>query len=455
MKAKSFKAVILGACFAFAVSTPSTAQNIVAVGVEKPSLFKDLINDAVAQHPRVNAAISSHREAKQARRETRARYLPTIGLDVAGDATISRNFEERFDNIVERSRDRARADVVLRGQQLLYDGGRTKANLDSASAGVEAREGDVETVAAEVALDAIAAYLNVIRSRKNLELAFEFEQRHQDILAQVQTRYDEGVGALRDVARLRARIADAAAIRANIERNLVNAESRYFELFKERPGADLTPPDIVVTEATQPDDAVQLAYKNNPTLKAFSAQTDIGRHDLEAAKSEYLPNVTLSVDATKFEIFDGTSDYDVRGRLGVDFTIFSGGARSARRNQALHRFRRSEFEEQLAQQELARDINIAFRELEILESQIEVLKRAKKANGDARDLYIEQFKIARGSLLDLLQAEADHFNATIAYTDGLWERDISRYRILNLTGEMLQKLNISLPISNPAELWRR
>lgn len=454
MNAFVLKILAIGVCFTQCVGTPAIAQTV-GLQAEASAPFKDLIRDAVAQHPRVNAAIASHREAKQARREARARYLPTLGLDVAGDASISREFEERFDNIVERSRDRARADIVLRGQQLLYDGGETKARLESASAGIEAREGDVNSVASDVAVSAVTAYLSVIRSRKNLELAWEFERRHQDILTQVQVRYDEGVGALRDVARLRARIADAAAIRANIERNLISAESRYFELFRTSPPAHLAPPEQALTQATGPDDAIQLAYDNSPTLKAFAAQTNVGRHDLEAAKAEYLPNVTLSVDATKFEVFDGTSDYDVRGRIGVDYTIFSGGARSARRNQALHRFRRSEFEEQLAQQELARDINIAFRELDILEIQIGVLKRAQKANEEARDLYVEQFKIARGSLLDLLQAEADYFNATLAYTDGVWERDVSRYRILNLTGELLQNFNIVFAFSSAEAAWQR
>lgn len=422
---------------------------------EQPGIFTDLVREAVENHPRVNAAISGYREAKQARREVRARYLPTIDLDVGGDASFTREFEERFDNIVERSRDPARADVVLRGEQRLYDGGETRARLNSSDATIDAREGDVDTTALEVAVEAASVYLNVLRLRHNLDLAHEFEDRHLAILDQVQTRYDEGVGALRDVARLRARLADAAAIRANIERAIAAAESRYLELFKEMPPATLLTPEPMDSAAVSVDQAIEIAYRHNPILRASAAETDAARFQLRAAESEYLPSVSFSVDATKFEVFDGRSDYDVRGRLAVTYNIFSGGARSSRRNQALHRFKRSEFDEENARQEINRDIATAFRELEVLESQVSVLERAQTANREARDLYVEQFRIARGTLLDLLQAEADYFNATIAYTDGVWDRDVAKYRLLSLTGELLEKFGIQFSFTDAQNLWRR
>ncbi|MFZ5608932.1 MAG: TolC family protein [Pseudomonadota bacterium] len=96
------------------------------------ALFIQAVREAVVRHPLVNAAIANHREARQARREVRAQLLPTLSLDFAGDASVARDFANGFDNIVARSRDAARADVVLRGEQLLFDGGAARARLQGA-----------------------------------------------------------------------------------------------------------------------------------------------------------------------------------------------------------------------------------------------------------------------------------------------------------------------------------
>ncbi|MEM9288807.1 MAG: TolC family protein [Pseudomonadota bacterium] len=436
-----------------AVSLAADAPRAITfpAGVD-PDAFKDAVRQAVDVNPTVKSAIAQRTEAKQSRREAKSSLLPTVGVGVSGQQEFSSSFDDDPDILVERSRPRERVDARVYGEQLLFDSGATFARMDAAETRMDEAEANTQMVATQIALDAISAYLEVVQFRQLRAVGEALVARHDDILAQVTERYDNGVGSIQDVARVAARKASAQAQLAGFDRNLAGAMSRFEQLFQTEPG-EFARPKLIESDVAAADDMLTMALNDNPTLARATANARAAKLDQKAIERGNLPSVSVAVDATKFGVFENNDNYDVRGRLVMDYDLFAGGSRKAQERQALQRTRQAEFQEDQARLEVERDVRIAMRELAVLNAQLSTLEFALQANQDARDAFVQQFAVARGTLLDLLQAEADYFAAAIALLDGRMERDMAHYRLMAQTGALLPTFGLSFSFASTPDLW--
>lgn len=443
------------ACLCLFIFAPIAAAQPTSLSLGSsadPSAFRDAVRAAVDNHPAVKSAIAQRNEAKQSRLEAKAGLLPRIGVGVTGQQEFASSFDDDPELLLERSRPEQRLDATLTGQQLLFDSGATFARMDAARQRMSEAEAQTQVAAAEIALQSIEAYLEVVQFGRLKVLGAELVDRHQDILSQVSERYDNGVGSIQDVSRVAARKATAQAQLAGFDRGLARAQSRYLQLFQAEPGI-FDRPQLIQTEATSDDDKITLALTANPLLARAAANSRAVRLDQKAIERGNLPSVSVAVDATKFGVFEGDDRYDVRGRLVMDYDLFAGGARKAREKQAFQRTRQAQFNEDRTRQEVERDVRIALRDLEVLTAQLDTLDYALDANRDARDAFVEQFAVARGTLLDLLQAEADYFAAAIALLNGLLDRDMAHYELLAETGELLGAFGVTFSYASASDIW--
>ena len=63
----------------------------------------------------------------------------------------------------------------------------------------------------------------------------------------------------------------------------------------------------------------------------------------------------------------------------------------------------------------------------------------------------DRYKLSRGELVDVLQAENDYFDAGIAYLSGLANRDLSIYSLMEHTGELLRYFSPSVEYATALE----
>lgn len=415
--------------------------------------FRSLVGSAVEKHPSVQEAINVQREARQVRSEVRAGLLPRVDAQLNGDYSLSRNFQRTDpDNIIERSRPRTRTDANLTAEQLLLDFGATGARLRAASARIAAAEAEVRSVANDAGLRAVAAYYDVLAYQMLADIGQAFIQRHRDILADTRLRFEQGYSAGGDVARVESYLASAEGTVARFERQLASARARYQEAFGAPAPARLTRPAPPTSAAVSAEQAIALSEKS-PEVAAAKARETSAEREWRAARADRLPRVTGVVDATQYDVLDDGDDYDVRGRVVLRHSLFGGGRTTARANQALARYRQAEFAADRVVNEAGRDAGIAYEDVRVLERQAETLERAYIANRRTRDLFDEQFKVSRGTLLDVLQAEQDYFEAATAYLQGATELDVARHVLLDRTGELLDHFDVSFSFNDASTLF--
>jgi len=412
-----------------------------AAGPSQP--FLELVGHAVEVHPAVGVAIASAQASAAVRVQVRAGLFPQIDAALVGDRALARDFGDRT-AIVESLRVRGRTDAVVTGEQLIYDFGATGNRIAAANERILAARAEVERVADETALQAVAAWYNVLAYQTLVDLAGAMAARQRDILGDVRSRLAQGLGAGGDVARAEAVLADSEAAAARYERLLAQARARYREAF----GTDAPPRlsrSLPPASAAQSLDAATMLAEKSPVVVAARRRAEAARRDWRAAKADGLPRLTAGINGSRYDVFTG-SDYEVRGNFALRQSLFAGGRQRGVIAEAGAQARGAGFNADQIAAATERDAAAAFTDVAALSRSTAALGTAYAANRRVRDGYVEQFRVSRGSLIELLRAEEDYFNAAAAYLQGVVELDIARYTLLARTGEMLPVIGIKLVI---------
>jgi len=410
-------------------------------------IFKDNIRAAVANHPRIAAVVAARDGQRFRQNEASAALYPQLEVGLSGRYRMADNFENRFDNINQRSQRDTSAQASLTGRQLLYDGGQTFSQIDSAKHAFSAAHEEYGLEASAVALLAIQSHYQVFFQSQRHILHRRNIERHRDLLNKVTLRFESGRGPSRDVALMEARLATAEAQASTVQKDMENAISRYEEIYGFLPHS-LKQPEAILKIPQTMQEALETGFLNNRALSSAAARTLSLKEDLNASRAERLPHLTMEVAATKYDLDRGNDDYDVTGRLVMNYSLYNGGARSARISRSLKNYERERHQQARVKREVSRLIKTAYQDMQSQKRRIISLKKAQDANQRNRDQLKEQFEATGGSLFALLEAEKEYHQAQESYLGGNIENNIAQYQILDAMGILLSTLNIRLKKEN-------
>lgn len=402
--------------------------------------FREIIAATVERHPARLEQEAVTDEARAVLAETRERQRPSADASVTSYRVIAREFSNDPQNIIERSRPNQRTDALLSVNQILYDFGAGDRRVAAAGARLRAAALEAEATSDRVALAAIAAWYDIFAYRALTVLTDTFAESQRELRASVEERVRSGVSAPGDVARVESYIASAETRLARFRRQLANAEARFGELAgTPAPEGVGRAPAPAVGEVSSREAAASMSARS-PAVQAAERLAESARQEARAARSDRLPQVTVGVDAGRYGVFETERDYDIRGRVAIRQRLFGGV--DARANQLSARAEATIARADRVREEAARDAAIAWSDVRALEEQLTALEASYTAARRSRDVIVERFRVARGSLFDVVAAEDTYFQAAAAYIEAISELDAARYVLLSRTGRLLEALAI-------------
>ncbi len=423
------------------LSTARKADPVLALahGNVPEGLFLPMMADAVLRHPAVTEGRAGVEVAEATQDEASSGFFPTIDLLATSQRSFAREFGNDPDNIVERSRSIGRTDVTASVQQMLFDAGATRNRVLAAGARLRAASLQAEGAADHVALRAIAAWYDVFAYRALVSLSEAFVEGQRDLRRALEMRVEQGVSAPGDLPRVDSAIASASASLAGYRRQLANAQARFAELFGQPAPADLGRAPALGGAMTE--DAAALLARETPLVGAAEAEARAARQEARAERASTLPSLAAGLDAGKYGFDD--VDYDVRGRLVLRQRLFGSGDARADRARALAGA--AEARVSRIRSEAEREAATAWADVEALGAQLAALEDAYIASRRSRDVLAERFRVTRGTLFDVLDAEYGYFDVAATYIRGIIELDAARYVLLSRTGRLLPTLGIDIP----------
>jgi len=416
----------------------------------------DTLSEALAAAYRSNPTLLAERANLRANDENvtqaAAGWRPTVVT--TGD--VGFQYTDQQGVFGARTESRFPSNANLQITQPLWSGGSTFAQVDSAEALVKAGRENLRNTEQDVLLDAVTVYLDVLQNLAVVRLNLNNEARLQRQLEAAQDRFTVGEITRTDVAQAEAALSRAAADRAQAEGNLIAARAAYARVVGNAPG-QLTPPPPLPAIPGSEAEALTIAVKENPVLKAAERNVDSAKADIRATSGQLLPQFDLEGLATHSR--DGNLPGDINSSLRlrgvVTLPLYQAGAvySGVRQQRDVHQLRRLQVLE--TRRLIDEGVTQSWEALETARARIQAGRAEVRANEIALEGVIQEAQVGSRTTLDVLDAEQDLLDSQVGLVQAERDEYVAAFQLLSATGRLsAAALELGVPIYNPERHYR-
>ena len=134
---------------------------------------------------------------------------------------------------------------------------------------------------------------------------------------------------------------------------------------------------------------------------------------------------------------------DLTVMLRMRYNLYSGGKDAALERGAAYKTTEAQEINYRAHRQVTESFRLAWNAYEMLGLQKQYIQQHVVTSKQTQDAYQQQFSLGQRNLLDLLDTENELFQARKDYLDANFDELIARYRLLNVTGQLLESLRVT------------
>ncbi|WP_420565514.1 TolC family outer membrane protein [Thalassobaculum sp.] len=335
---------------------------------------------------------------------------------------------------------------AITATQPLYTFGRVDAEVDEADANVEAARAGLFQSEQSTLLDAVVAYVNVIRDTSILQLQINNVERLDKQLEATRDRFRVGEVTRTDVAQSDARRASSEADRTQAEGNLITSRVAFERVIGTVP-TTLTEPAIPPGLPQSRDEAVDIAVQESYTLIQAKFQELAAKHVVSQAEAELLPELNLVTQAEQtYNTSGGDNEVTtLTAELQLSVPIYQQGVvysqvRAAKEN--VNRVRLLVDNERRAVVENAAS---AFEDYKTALAQIESLRSEVNSAEIALDGVQQEATVGARTVLDVLDAEQELLDAQVSLVTADRNAIVAAFSLLAALGRLTAQ-DLALPV---------
>jgi TolC family type I secretion outer membrane protein len=388
---------------------------------------------AYANNPTLQAARAQLRQTDEQVPQALSNWRPTV--DIQGEVGSAWD-----DTVIRGSPDqegvREPKSVALGVTQPIYRGGRTVAQRDQAENLVLAGRAGLLATEQQVLLQAVTAYVDVLRDVAVLDLTKNNEEVIAEQLKATRERFEVGEVTKTDVSQAESRLAQAKADRTQAEGNLISSRATYQQVIGTLPGT-LTVPDLPGGLPSGVDEAVALS-ENNPVVAQFIYLERAARDGTDVVFGELLPQVSLvgqvgADDEVASEERSSTSA-SITAQVRIPLYQAGGVASRVRESKQLTAQRRQQLDE--ARRQTVQDATTAWQALETAGAQIESFRAQVEAAKTALDGVQQEQQVGLRTVLDVLDAQQEVLQAEVNLVQSRRDHIVAAYQTLAAIGTL-------------------
>ncbi|MEZ0243502.1 MAG: TolC family outer membrane protein, partial [Sphingomonas sp.] len=346
----------------------------------------------------------------------------------------------------------------------VYAGGSVRNSVRGAETRVEAGRAALRAAEAELFVQVVTVYVDVIRDEAIVRLNQQNVKVLEVNLQATRDRFEVGDLTRTDVAQSEARLALAQSQLRAAEARLIGSRENFIRVVGVAPGVLAPPPPLPGLPASV-QVAVETALTNNPNLLAAQKQRDATQFDVNVARAGRLPRVSVGVGGDYYNYLGSVgsqslvNDDGFATTVGVNLSIplFQGGRTSAQVRQA--QSRRSASMENVIFSERA-VIAQARSQFAIYQSSLRVIESSRVAV-EANRLSLEGVRaensVGTRTILDILNAEQEFLNSQVQYVTAERDAYVAGFTLLAVMGKA-EAEDLGLdggPLYNPVEHYDR
>ncbi len=400
--------LVVGSLVALLACSGAAAQSLV-----------DVIRLALAQYPSVQAARANEQGAQADLDRAEAALWPVLGLGATA-----------------MQQDQAPQRLVASPQisYTVYAGGAIVAGIERAQASLRGAHSKTGATLDDVALQVAETYLGWGRSLQLLRLATDNRKAHERILDDIRWIVEVDPGRRVDQRQAELRVSAARLIELQRQAELVQARNRLARFAPQLMTSD--PQGLDEELGGRPgglESAMGAAGDSHPVLAQALAAVDAAKSAVVVARAQRRPKLDLTA---VYQVNPYTLKQGVLTQLSFSLPVFNGGAGTAGIEFAQAQQRAANFALEEQRLTLRERIASTWAEWDAA-VQHEALYQGQTLAGDELVAsYREQFRLARRSLLDLLNVQGEAHSYATAAVQAQFDRRVARYRLAAATGRL-------------------
>lgn len=431
-----------------------SACGVLAAGSASAEVLtiQSAIKQTIVTNPGVGEAAANRRATESELRQVQSTLLPQVKLEARFGA-------EKFHHVTTPTpvgdsvwRNGDMYSVVVR--QLVFDGFYSVNEIWRQAARVDAAAMRTYERTELLALDAAEAYIDVVRYLRLISLAERNVQAHREIAGNVDSRYSGGRAGEGDLQQTRERVAAAEASLAQFRQNLDEARAKFRKVVGLEPHNLRWPGRLPALPNTK-DEALAVALRYNPTIRAAQYDADAAKYAFKATDGAFVPNVALEGRAQSgfnYNNYIGHRE-EYSGKVVVSWDVFRGGQDVWRRNEMGERYIESTQRHARLQRDALESIDKAWAARTLTADRIAALNRQVEADRRTITAYTKEYDIGQRSLIDLLNSQNQVFTASVALYSAQGVAVFADYQLLAAMGHLLNYLKESHAIdAQPLEV---
>jgi adhesin transport system outer membrane protein len=399
-----------------------------------PLALNDAVRQAVARHPSISDAIAALAQQAGGVDVARAGYYPQIRVGTSSGS----NNSSTSNSANQSAATLATASV----SQMLYDFGKVSGAVDQSEAQVRRQQAavlrQIDTVAQQTADAVVMAH----RYQALVAIAQDQVKAVEKVLDTARLRANAGISTKADPIQAESRVDSARANLLQVVAQQAQWRERLRTLLGRFVPAEVASlPDERVADSLRIDMPIDRDLTDLlPTVLSAEAERRAAVAQLDLARAQRYP--TISLDASVNKAMGGVNPSTLRRdgsyhtiALNLSSVLYQGGALDAQVRAAVAAEEAARMRVEAARLD-AGDQARGFREQAIgAKARLGVLADRWRTIVEVRDLYREQYTLGTRSILDLLNAEQEIYQAAAeeeAVRHDLWQ---SRIGFIGATGQ--------------------
>ncbi len=407
-----------------------------AFGVQSQTL-EQALDTALQTNPSLEVASQEWMIKKSEYEAAHGNYMPELNLN------SSVGYKRYESKSTEKDTDLSKVSITL--SQLIWDGGNTINDIRRTNEHANAAKHAYDETKAQLAMNVIDAYANIVRFESILALLNENMTMHQEIYTKIKKRAESGIGSTADLYQAESRLLSVQKNIYTATNNLSDAKALFVRYVGQLP-KDLSLSHI--NEQFLPKDskaALDLAINNNQAFAVSEANINAAKYQHQQQKSTFMPHISMEVShgwSLDKSVASQSQDETIV-MLRASYNLFNGFEDSNNAKAAIQQIQKLKF----ARDDLARDVEQSIMQsitsIDVLTRQQESLVKMKAYTSSVVTAYEKQHTIGKRTLLDLLNSQDEAFKAESDYINTNVDLYLAKWRLINATGQTLAALNIT------------
>ena len=249
-----------------------------------------------------------------------------------------------------------------------------------------------------------------------------------------------GSGIAVDVLQAKSRLQISKERRVNFEGAVKDAISRYIQVFDHAPDLEamMDPVPPVEMLPSELESTIDIALKENPAVANSDATIESVKERRRTIGAEYMPTFDLvgrwNYEKHKNATLGTRRDYSVL--LEANWNLFTGFSTKASLAQVAHEYGASKDNHRFVVRKVIEQVKLSWQALLTVRERLELLENAINIASEVFDSRQKLREAGKETVINVLDAESEIFNARINFTAASYDERIAVYQLLLAMGRL-------------------